>query len=139
MEYVHSLEKRANKSIHIETNITFENLESRLLGSDFYLHATGVGVDSDASPEKFEHFGITIVEALSHGVYPIAFNVGGPAQTIKDLGVGSLYKDKNELIAIIVESMNQHKRRIKVSNDILKPYVDNNINTIKTLEKFISE
>jgi GT2 family glycosyltransferase len=139
MEYVHSLEKRANKSIHIETNITFENLESRLLGSDFYLHATGVGVDSDASPEKFEHFGITIVEALSHGVYPIAFNVGGPAQTIKDLGVGSLYKDKNELIAIIVESMNQHKRRIKVSNDILKPYVDNNINTIKKLEKFISE
>jgi glycosyltransferase involved in cell wall biosynthesis len=43
---------------------------------------TGYGQDLDAHPESAEHFGIAIVEAMSAGIIPLAFNAGGPREIL---------------------------------------------------------
>lgn len=61
--------------------------------------ASGFGQDEEKSPEKVEHFGISVVEAMAAGAVPIAYNAGGHKETIKDGGNGFLWKNVSELLA----------------------------------------
>ena len=68
--------------------------------SSIYWHATGYGTAEAEQPGKQEHFGMSIVEAMSAGAVPIAFNSGGPREII-DPGVnGYLWNDLSELKAL---------------------------------------
>lgn len=37
-----------------------------------------------SEPEKMEHFGISVVEAINAGAIPIVFDSAGPAEILKD-------------------------------------------------------
>lgn len=62
-----------------------------------YWHGTGLEADLDCQPEEAEHFGITIVEAMSAQCVPLAFNAGGPREFITHGVNGFLYGSREEL------------------------------------------
>lgn len=53
-------------------------------------HGAGLGQDVERHPERAEHFGISVVEAMSAGAVPVVVGVGGPAGTVED-GVSGLH------------------------------------------------
>jgi GT2 family glycosyltransferase/glycosyltransferase involved in cell wall biosynthesis len=73
-----------NINFHIDTEP--EALESLYSEASIYWHATGFEVDFNSVPEQCEHFGMSVVEAMSAGLIPVAVGSGGPAEII-DFGV----------------------------------------------------
>jgi O-antigen biosynthesis protein len=65
-----------------------------------YWHAAGFGIDIAVSPEKCEHFGITVVEAMSAGCIPVVAGQGGPAELVESGRTGFYFGDIAELAAI---------------------------------------
>lgn len=59
--------------------------------------ASGYGIDEDKEPKRLEHFGITIVEAMSAGTIPLAYSAGGHIEIISEGESGYLWKTKQEL------------------------------------------
>ncbi len=62
-----------------------------------YWHGTGLGADSETQAEKFEHFGITVVEAMASGCIPFVLYHGGPASIVTSGQDGWIYRTSAEL------------------------------------------
>jgi glycosyltransferase involved in cell wall biosynthesis len=62
----------------------------------FYWHATGFGRRAD-EPERAEHFGLSTLEAMSHGAIPLVFADGGQPEVVP-LEVGVLWESIPELV-----------------------------------------
>lgn len=60
--------------------------------------ASGFGIDESKDPQKVEHFGITLVEAMSAKCIPLVFNAGGHKEIVKDLVNGFLWSTEDELL-----------------------------------------
>ncbi len=52
--------------------------------ADIYIHATGYNVTPLVFPERMEHFGITVVEAMMYGCVPFVIGQGGPKEIVSD-------------------------------------------------------
>jgi glycosyltransferase involved in cell wall biosynthesis len=65
-------------------NASRELLLEELQKSSIYWHLAGFGSDLTIHPESAEHFGIAIVEAMSAGIIPLAYNAGGPREILKN-------------------------------------------------------
>ncbi len=83
--------------IYFHLFANFKLLKKLYSEAKIYWHATGFGVDQNHEPIKFEHFGITVVEAMSAGCVPIVFNGGGLVETV-DHNCGLLWESESELI-----------------------------------------
>ena len=68
-----------------------------------YWHGAGFGIDIAVSPEKCEHFGITVVEAMSAGCIPVVADRGGPAELVDPGRTGFYFRDIAELAAITIK------------------------------------
>ncbi|WP_294539539.1 glycosyltransferase [uncultured Rhodoblastus sp.] len=99
------MEEAEGYPIHFHINASREKLAELYRDSAIYWHAAGYGTNLDAHPSRAEHFGISLVEAMSAQVVPIAFNAGGPAEIISHRENGFLYGDKQELIALSREAL----------------------------------
>ena len=62
-----------------------------------YWHGTGLGADPETEPEKFEHFGISVVEAMAAGCLPLVLAGGGPAEIVTSGYDGWTFKTLDEL------------------------------------------
>jgi glycosyltransferase involved in cell wall biosynthesis len=70
----------------------------RLLHScSLFWHATGFGEDQEAEPEKLEHFGMSTVEAMTHGCVPLVFRSGGQPEIVENGVSGFLWDTTEEL------------------------------------------
>lgn len=85
-EYVDALQKSAegNKNIEILKNLPYISLLRFYAKAKIYLHAAGLGEDPMVHPERVEHFGISVVEAMSGGAVPIVYAAGGPKEIVED-------------------------------------------------------
>ena len=83
--------------IKIMTNISWNDLLETFSKAEIFWHASGFGEDENKHPEKFEHFGITTVEAMAAGCIPIVINKGGQKEIIREAENGFLFDDFNEL------------------------------------------
>jgi glycosyltransferase involved in cell wall biosynthesis len=73
----------------------------RLLGeASIYWHAAGHGEDEELHPNRFEHFGISLVEAMAAGAAPVVFGAAGPAEIVRDGIDGRHWRTPDELVAI---------------------------------------
>ncbi len=63
-----------------------------------YWHAAGYEVDERSDPEKLEHFGISIVEAMGFSCFPVVLDAGGVKEIIENNESGMLFRTIDELI-----------------------------------------
>jgi glycosyltransferase involved in cell wall biosynthesis len=82
--------------IDIITNANQTVLEEYIGKSSILWHACGYP-DIYNYPENKEHFGMSIVEAMSAGCVPVAYNAGGPKETVSG-DAGILWNNQSELI-----------------------------------------
>ncbi len=97
--YAGLLEQAAGLPVHFHANCSVEELHRLYAESDLYWHATGVGRDVEAAPYLVEHFGISIVEAMSARCIPLVFAAGGPVSIVEPGVTGFHYRTIDELAA----------------------------------------
>ncbi len=78
---------------------SFKGLQNLYGISKFFWSAAGFGVDENKNPEKVEHFGITLVEAMAAGCIPLVCNAGGYKEIIQNNENGFLWNNTSELIS----------------------------------------
>jgi glycosyltransferase involved in cell wall biosynthesis len=99
LEYLSALQKTAQQlPIKFHVNPTTEALCALYREAAIYWHGTGLDSDIEHEPEKAEHFGISIVEAMSAECVPFAFNAGGPREIITHNVNGFLYDSTDSLL-----------------------------------------
>ncbi|HKR45483.1 MAG TPA: glycosyltransferase [Paraburkholderia sp.] len=104
MDYLNRLrESVRDLPVHFHVNVSAEELETLYRGAAIYWHGAGLEADLDSHPERAEHFGMTVVEAMSAGCVPLAFNSGGPREIIEDGVSGLLYGSLDSLVAMTIE------------------------------------
>jgi glycosyltransferase involved in cell wall biosynthesis len=89
--------------IHFDVNPSAEQLHKLYSDAAIYWHGTGIGADLVASPEKAEHFGISLVEAMSAQAVPFSLNAGGPREIISHGETGFLYDTPDELAKLTID------------------------------------
>lgn len=115
--YVKRLKKMAEGyPIVIQESPSFRELVDIYGRAKIFWSAVGSGVDELREPKKVEHFGITVVEAMSAGAIPIIYSAGGYKEIINEGVNGFLWVGKGELI----------KKTIKILGD-------------KTLQQYLSK
>jgi glycosyltransferase involved in cell wall biosynthesis len=104
LEYVRKI-KELGKGYPIEvlTNISWEKLRETFSEALIFWHASGMGEDQQKHPEKFEHFGITTVEAMASGAIPVVVGKGGQPEIIEDGVNGFLFESWDRMKEITLE------------------------------------
>lgn len=98
LDYVEKIERLSSGfPIRIFRNLDWEELLELFSTSSIFWHASGLGEDESRNPEKFEHFGITTVEAMASGCIPVVINNGGQSEIIEDGKNGFLFNNLKEL------------------------------------------
>jgi glycosyltransferase involved in cell wall biosynthesis len=99
-EYVLRI-RRVAKDLPVDVivNAPRSRVDDVLAHASIYWHASGWGENESEHPERFEHFGISVVEAMASGAVPVVFAVGGPADIVRDGVDGFHWRTREELIA----------------------------------------
>lgn len=119
--YVNALEKSASGyPIEIRTNTKFIELRNYYSRAKVYWHASGFGEDESEYPERMEHFGITVVEAMAAGCMPVVIDKGGIPEIVDDKKNGFLWKTKSELEKLTLQLVKSPNLRQKLSSQAIK-------------------
>lgn len=110
--------KVKDNSIEIFTNISGSNLNKLYKKSKIYWHAAGYNKDILNNPREAEHFGITVVEAMSAGSVPIVFNGGGLTEIVNDGRDGYLWSNQEDLLLKTKQAMDSLQMRQLSKNAI---------------------
>lgn len=98
MDYLTQLQAAAaGLPVTFHLNAPAETLRALYAQAPLYWHAAGYGMAED-EPEKAEHFGISIVEAMSAGCVPVAYKAGGPTEIIEEGVSGFLFDTLDTLV-----------------------------------------
>jgi GT2 family glycosyltransferase/glycosyltransferase involved in cell wall biosynthesis/SAM-dependent methyltransferase len=117
LDYLERLRAMAQDlPVVLHVNCTASTLSSLYRDAAIYWHATGLAADLDQHPEHAEHFGISIVEAMSAECIAFAFDAGGPREIITDGVDGFLYGATGELVARTLDVLSpaDADRRIRI-------------------------
>lgn len=98
--------------IEIIENPDNEVLKNEFAKAKIYWHASGFGEDLKHFPERAEHFGISVVEAMSTGTIPVVFNAGGLKESVDDGKNGLLWSTIEECVEktiFIIKDESQRK------------------------------
>lgn len=109
-----------NYPIKILTNLNFEALLYYYQKARIYWHAAGFGEDLQLHPEKAEHFGISILEAMASGNIPLVYGEGGPREIISEQNKDLLWLTLEELILKTKKIITSRKKLNKLSLDFKK-------------------
>lgn len=100
-EFFQKLKKQAQGyPIKILADIDFKTLKNLYAEAKIFWSASGFSIDEEKFPEKVEHFGITIVEAMAAGCVPLLVAKGGAKEIIKEGKIGFLWEQETELIKL---------------------------------------
>ncbi len=85
----------------------FEQIKDLYGKAKIFWSAAGYKINEEKKPKKVEHFGITVVEAMSASVIPVVYSAGGYKEIIADGENGFLWKKKNDLFNKTMEIINK--------------------------------
>jgi len=98
-KYVSLLKNQVkNLPVKIITNPSLSKIRQLLAQAKVFWSATGFEINTALHPEKAEHFGITVVEAMSAGTVPVVTNAGGHRETVIAGQNGFLWTTLDDLI-----------------------------------------
>lgn len=98
-DYFNQLKRQAEGCpIEFWENPEFKTLQTLYGKAKIFWSASGFGVNEKEKPEKVEHFGITIVEAMATGCIPMAVGKGGPKEILEDGKTGFLWQSEEGLV-----------------------------------------
>ncbi|NCC50515.1 MAG: glycosyltransferase [Spartobacteria bacterium] len=84
-------------AVQIRSNMDGDELFGLLASSFGYAHGAGAFVDEGAEPERCEHYGIAIGEAMACGCIPLLYQYGGYWDFIERDSGGLAYADHDSL------------------------------------------
>ena len=123
--------------IFIHENISLKDLIKLYAESKIFWHASGYNEDERIAPEKFEHFGITTVEAMSSGCVPVVINKAGQRQIVQSNIEGYLWNSTDDLIRYTLDLIKHprsiiafSKRAIRGSREFSRGVFNRNVNRI---------
>ncbi|MEM4717490.1 MAG: glycosyltransferase [Desulfurococcaceae archaeon] len=94
------------RNLYLLTNVSRRELRDILLSASFYVH-----------PFFPEHFGISVVEAISAGCIPIVYRDGGAwTDIVSQLDLELSYESLEEVPSIIRKLESKHEKQIKLIN-----------------------
>ena len=67
--------------------------------ASIFWHAAGLGEDPDRHPDRYEHFGITTVEAMSAGAVPVVIDAAGQIEIVEQGVSGYRFAGVEGLVA----------------------------------------
>jgi glycosyltransferase involved in cell wall biosynthesis len=91
--------KRGARGLPVEVHVNAPGtvVERLLSQATLYWHGAGLGEDAERHPERFEHFGISVVEAMAAGAVPLVFGAAGPGEIVRDGVSGVQWSTLDEL------------------------------------------
>jgi len=96
--------------VDVHVNAPRQTVVDVLSGASIYWHGTGFGEDVNRHPERFEHFGIAVVEAMAAGAVPVVFGEAGPAEIVRHGVDGFHWRTLDELAS--------HTHRLMSESDL---------------------
>lgn len=116
-------------------NASLETLNLLLKTCGVFWHATGLNADQ-SSPEKLEHFGISLVEAMSAGLVPFVFDSAGPHEILKSYP-DNRFDSLSDLVSktLNFQSMNLESK-LSVSSDMES--ISDKFSTVKFEDRALS-
>ena len=90
----------ARLPVFFHPNVSPQQLARLYAEASIYWHLSGYGVDEARTPHRCEHFGITVLEAMSAGCIPLVINRGGPPETVDNGVNGYVLESLDELVEI---------------------------------------
>lgn len=96
-------------SVTVMADADLPSLQRAYRDAALYAHATGLDVPAD-EPERHEHFGISVFEAMSNGCVPIVYALGGPAEQVAGLREARCFRDREELMSEMLSAMRRFDR-----------------------------
>lgn len=111
-------------------NPNLDDLKKIYSRASIFWSASGYGIIESDEPERMEHFGMTVVEAMSAGAVPIIVNSGGHPEIITHGEDGFLWDSPDQLEKITLDLISDNKRLSYISK-----FAQNKANTFSE-EKF---
>ncbi|RJR28785.1 glycosyltransferase [Candidatus Microgenomates bacterium] len=100
--------------IRIVESPTYRELVNYYSKAKIFWSASGYGVKDKDDPKKYEHFGMTIVEAMSARCVPVVYEGGGHKEIVnKDFGY--LWRSKKDLIKFTTQLVSNENKLKKMS------------------------
>lgn len=120
-EYIKEIEDKAkNSKIEVIKSPTFKELKDLYSKAKIFWSAAGFGVDEEKEPQKVEHFGITVVEAMAAGCVPIVFNAGGHKEIIMNGVDGFLWNETSDMYGLTKKLLSDEKLRKSIAFEAIK-------------------
>ncbi len=112
LDYTAELRRRAHgHPIEIHVDMDFERLRRLYADASIYWHAAGFGERVTRNPVRFEHFGITVVEAMASAAVPIVLDQGGLPELVTNGVDGFHWSTPRQLRARTWELVRDPARR----------------------------
>jgi len=102
--------------VEVHVNVDKDVVDRTLAGASIYWHATGYDEDELAHPDRLEHFGISVVEAMAAGAVPLVFGSGGPAEIVRHGVDGFHWHTLEQLAQLTRRLMGDSELRSSMSN-----------------------
>lgn len=113
LEQVHDEVGSLPVSLHV--NAAVDVLDDLYERAAIYWHATGLEEDASQHPERMEHFGISVVEAMSAGAVPVVLAAGGPADVVRRGMDGLHFGSRQELVASTIRLIRDERLRSRMA------------------------
>lgn len=103
LSYFKNVQKSiGNYPIYLHPNASPSKIAKLYEFAKILWHAVGYKNNEDLTPEKSEHFGISVIEAMRAGAIPLVANAGGLKEIVKDTKNGFLWESFEELKKITI-------------------------------------
>lgn len=131
-EFVEELKMQARGyPIDVLENLPLEEVQKAYAKATFFWSASGYGVNEESQPSHVEHFGMSVVEAMSAGCIPLVVNKGGHKEIISDGVNGFLWETLPALQETTSMLMKDERRRKSVLKNAIKKSKDFSVTTFE--------
>ncbi|TSC88959.1 MAG: Uncharacterized protein G01um10145_668 [Microgenomates group bacterium Gr01-1014_5] len=102
--------------IDVLENLPYKEVIKFYEKASLYWSASGYGIDEQSEPARVEHFGITVVEAMTHGAVPVIVKKGGHEEIVANGQDGLIWENTEELITKTQELIIDERRLKQIAN-----------------------